>query len=70
MGVSAQRTFKGEPCRRIVDAEQKVSKAVAQADWRTLVMQKDNLILNRCLVALEQQKIADADFAPIDLPSQ
>ena len=38
-----------------VDTSGVVQAEMSKVDWRTLVMQKDNLALNKCLVALEQR---------------
>ena len=42
-----------------VDEDRSAEVALSKIGWRTLVMQKDNLHLNACLVALQQLEMVD-----------
>ena len=53
-----------------VDSERRVLQHIRNIEWVTLIMQKDNLGLNRCLVALEQKKMVGCDADQVPSPSQ
>ena len=51
----------------LVDAHQEVQHSMDQTEsWRTICMTKDNLILNRCLVALEHKAMDELKASEVD----
>ena len=54
-----------------IDRRGDLTEVLSNMSWRTLVMVKDNLNLNNCLVALEQQKIDQENrFGVVDCSSE